>query len=51
MHILQNKKDCLEKVLHDYDGVKLHSNHFLITGAREKLIQTLIGMYARESKE
>ena len=40
--ILQNKREKLESILKENENVTLHQNHFLLTGAREKLIQVIM---------
>ena len=40
---LQNKREMLEKIIRENESITLHPNHFLMTGAREKLIQCIIG--------
>ena len=48
---LQNKRECLEKILHENEGITLHPNHFLLTGVREKLIHTLIAQRSYTESE
>ena len=48
---LQTKRECLEKILLENEGITLHPNHFLLTGVREKLIQTLIAQRSYSESE
>ena len=48
---LQNKREYLEKILHENEGITLHPNHFLLTGVREKLIHTLIAQRSYTESE
>ena len=48
---LQNKRECLEKILRENEGLTLHPNHFLLTGVREKLIHTLIAQRSYTESE
>ena len=47
----QNKKELLERILRDNENMTLHTNHFLLTGVREKLIQVLMAMRGLTSSE
>ena len=40
----QNKKEKLEDILRENENVTLHANHYLLTGAREKLIQVIMAI-------
>ena len=48
---LQNKKEKLEAILSENENVTLHANHYLLTGAREKLIQVVMAMRGLTSNE
>ena len=41
----------MEAVLSENENVTLHANHYLLTGAREKLIQVLMAMRGLTSNE
>ena len=47
----QNKKEKLEDILRENENVTLHANHYLLTGAREKLIQVIMAMRGLTSNE
>ena len=53
LHKLENKRELLERILDENSGKSLHENHFLLTGAREKLIQTIMAQRSniKEPKE
>ena len=51
LHVLQNKKELLEKIISDNSGKTLHPHHFLLTGAREKLIQSIMSLRSQMIKE
>ena len=44
LFFFQNKKEKLEDILRENENVTLHANHYLLTGAREKLIQVIMAM-------
>jgi len=51
LHILENKKKLLERIINENSGKTLHPNHFLLTGAREKLIQSIMGLRSQMIKD
>lgn len=51
LHDLKNKKEKLEAILRENENVTLHANHYLLTGAREKLIQVIMAMRGLTSNE
>ena len=51
IYFLQNKREKLETVLRENENVTLYTNHFLLTKAREKLIQTIMAIRRKISDE
>ena len=49
--LFQNKKKLLERIINENSGKTLHPNHFLLTGAREKLIQSIMGLRSQMIKD
>ena len=43
----QVKKQALEEIVKTHSNVSLHSNHYLLTGTREKLIQVIMALRAK----